>query len=61
MCEFNVIVNGETVFGDVTYARVEGDKVVVKSVLGERKEFKGYRIVEVDVDNTRLVLSPTQG
>jgi predicted RNA-binding protein len=25
--------------------------------MGEAKEFKGYKIIEVDVPNTRLVLS----
>jgi predicted RNA-binding protein len=40
MCEFNVILNGKTVFRDVVYAKTEGSNVTVKSVLGEAKEFK---------------------
>lgn len=55
MCEFNVILEGKTQFRDVIYARVEGDKVTVKNILGESKEFIGYKIVDVDVPNTRLV------
>jgi predicted RNA-binding protein len=57
MCEFNVILNGKTVFKDAVYAKVESDKVIVKDVLGKSKEFKNSRIVEVDVNSTRLVLS----
>lgn len=57
MCEFNVVLNGKSQFRDVIYAKVEGDKITVKNILGEAKEFKGCRIVEVDVPNTRLVLS----
>ena len=57
MCEFNVIINGQMQFRDVIYAKVENDNVTVKNIMGEAKEFKGYKIVEIDVPNTRLVLS----
>ncbi|MEM2999165.1 MAG: CooT family nickel-binding protein [Candidatus Bathyarchaeia archaeon] len=57
MCEFNVILNGKTLFKDVVYAKAEGTTVTVKSVLGETKEFKNCKIVEVDVNSTRLVLA----
>jgi predicted RNA-binding protein len=57
MCEFNVILNGQTQFKDVIYAIVDNNKVTVKNILGEAKEFAGCRIVEVDVPNARLVLS----
>jgi len=57
MCEFNVILNGKTQYKDVIYAKVEGDNVTVRNILGESREFKGYKIVNVDVPNTRLVLS----
>jgi predicted RNA-binding protein len=57
VCEFNVILDGKIQFRDVIYTKVEGDNVIVKNIIGESKEFKGYRIVEVDVPNTRLVLS----
>jgi len=58
MCEFNVILNGKVQFKDVIYSKVEGDNVVVKNILGEAKEFKNCKIIEVDVNSTRLVLSP---
>ena len=57
MCEFNVILNGQTQFKDVIYAKVDSDKVTVKNILGEAKEFTGCKIIEVDVPNARLVLS----
>ncbi len=47
MCEFNVILNEKTLFKDVVYAKAEGTTVTVKSVLGETKEFKNCKIVEV--------------
>lgn len=57
MCEFNVILNGKTLFKDVVYAKTEGNNVTVKTVLGEAKEFKNCKIIEVDVNSTRLVLT----
>lgn len=57
MCEFKVILNGKVQFKDVIYAIVEGDSVTVKNILGEAKEFKNCKIVEVDVNSTRLVLA----
>lgn len=60
MCEFNVILNGKTVFKDVVYAKAENNNVAVKSILGEAKEFKNCKIAEVDVNATRLVLAATK-
>jgi predicted RNA-binding protein len=57
MCEFNVILNGKVEFKDVVYVKVDGDNVTVKNILGEGKEFRNCKIVEVDVPNTRLVLA----
>jgi predicted RNA-binding protein len=57
MCEFNVILDGKVQFKDVIYVKVEGDNVTVKDILGEAKEFKNCKIVEVDVNSTRLVLT----
>lgn len=56
MCEFNVILNGKTVFKDVVYAKTENNEVIVKNIIGESKEFKKCEITEVDVNSTRLVL-----
>lgn len=57
MCEFNVILNGKTEIRDVIYAKLDGDKVIVKNILGVSKEFQGCKIAEVDVPNARLVLT----
>jgi predicted RNA-binding protein len=60
MCEFTVILNGKAVFKDVVYAKMESNNVVVKDVLGEIREFRDSKIIEVDVNSTRLVLSNVQ-
>jgi predicted RNA-binding protein len=57
MCEFKVILNGKEVWNDVVYAKAEGGKVTVRDVSGQTKEFKNCKIIEVDVNNTRLVLA----
>ncbi len=57
MCEFNVILNGKIQLKDVIYAKVESNNVTVKNILGEGKEFKNCKIIEVDVNMARLVLS----
>jgi predicted RNA-binding protein len=56
MCEFNVFFNGKSQIKDVVYAKSENNTVTVKSILGETKEFKNCRILEVDVNHERLVL-----
>ena len=60
MCEFNVILNGKVQFRDVIYAKSEGENVIVKNILGEAKEFKNCKIIQVDVPNTRLVILENQ-
>jgi len=57
MCEFNVVLNGKSVFKDAVYAKMDSNTVKVKGILGETKEFKDCRIIEVDVNNERLILS----
>jgi predicted RNA-binding protein len=57
MCEFKVILDGDVVFKDVVYAKMENNNVSVKDVLGESKDFKNCKIVEVNVNSTSLVLS----
>ncbi len=57
MCEFKVILDGDVVFKDVVYAKMENNTVNVKDVLGESRDFKNCKIVEVNVNSTSLVLS----
>ena len=59
MCEFDVSLQQKTVFKDAVYAKADGNKVIVRDVLGESQVFENCRIVEVDVGSERLVLSPT--
>jgi predicted RNA-binding protein len=56
MCEFDIILKGKTQFKDAVYAKSDNNNVTVKSIMGEKKEFKNCRIIEVDVNATRLVL-----
>lgn len=57
MCEFNVILDGKVQFREVIHAKDDGEKITVKNILGETMEFKGAKIMEIDVNSTRLVLS----
>jgi predicted RNA-binding protein len=56
MCEFNVILNDKIQIKDIIYAKVEGNKVIVRDILGKTMEFVDCKIIEVDVPNARLVL-----
>ena len=57
MCEFKVILEGNTVFEDAVYAKVDGANVIVKDILGDLEEFNNCRIIEVNVNAKRLILS----
>ena len=57
MCEFSVLLKEKTVFKDAVYAKVDGSKVIVRDVLGDSRAFENCKIVEVDVNSERLVLS----
>ena len=59
MCEFEVVLNGETVYKDVIYAKAEGKNVIVKDVLGAVKKFENCYIAEIDVNSERLTLAST--
>lgn len=59
MCEFSVLLKEKIVFEDAIYAKVDGSKVIVKDVLGDSRVFENCKIVEVDVNSERLVMSPT--
>jgi predicted RNA-binding protein len=57
MCELKVVVNQKVVFEDAVYAKVTGNNVMVKSILGNSKTFNNYKITEVNITNEQLVLS----
>jgi len=58
MCEFEVSLKEKIVFKDAIYAKVEGNRVIVKDVLGTSKVFEDCRITEIDVGSELLTLSP---
>jgi predicted RNA-binding protein len=60
MCEFEVSLKEKTVFKDAVYAKADGNKVIVKDVLGTSKVFENCKITEVDVGSERMVLSSTK-
>ena len=60
MCEFNVILDGEKIYQDVIYAKDEKNTITVKTILGESKQFENCKILEVDVNNAKLVLKKLQ-
>ena len=57
MCEFNVIVEEKTVFENAVYAKSNESEVEIRNISGESRKFENHKIVEVDVNNLRLVLS----
>jgi len=60
MCEFKVLKKGEVVFKDAVYAKVNGNDVTVRDVLGISKTFQKSTIAEVDVRSERLLLTPVE-
>ena len=60
MCEFKVLKKGEVVFKDAVYAKVDGDNVTVRDVLGISKTFENSRIVEIDVTGERFLLASAE-
>ena len=61
MCEFEVILDGKTVYKDVIYAKADGKNVIVKDVLGATKTFENCQIAEIDVSSERLILASKLG
>jgi len=58
MCELKVLRKNEVVFENAIYAKVEGNKVTVRDVLGVSKVFDDCAIVEVDINKERMLLEP---
>ena len=56
MCEFKVFLDGKRIAEDVIYAKVEGNNIILRDVLGEPVVVEDVGIVEVDVSSTKLVL-----
>jgi len=56
MCEFKVLIKNEEVYDGVVYAKLEGETVILKDVLGIRKTISPAIIEEVDVQSETLKL-----
>jgi predicted RNA-binding protein len=56
MCEFSVLLQDKIVFEDAVYAKVDGNKVTIRNILGVPKSFENCTIEEVDVQSERLIL-----
>ncbi len=63
MCEFRVFLKKEdreeTVAEDIVYAKVERNSIVLKGVLRNEVRVDNVKILEVDVEAERLVLTPS--
>jgi predicted RNA-binding protein len=57
MCEYRVFLDGDVVFDEVIYARDYGNRVLLKNVVGEVRVLENCKIVEVNVKETKIVLS----
>lgn len=56
MCEFRVLLDGERVFEDAVFCRVEDGVVVLQDILGQSKRVAKCHVVEVNVAAERIVL-----
>ena len=54
MCEFKVLLNGELIMEDVTYVRLDCNKVILRDIVGDMKAVMEAEIVEVNVLTTEL-------
>ena len=59
LCELSVFIKGENVFKDAIYAKADGNKVILRDVLGASKVLEDCKIVEIDITSERLILSPS--
>jgi len=60
MCEFKVMLSGKKVFEDAIYVKESDGRLLFRNVLGQTKEFKKSRIVEVDVEKEELTIAQAQ-
>jgi len=56
MCEFTVFLDGERVFEDAVFCRVEAGELLLKDILGQSKRFSRCHVVEVNVVSEKIVL-----
>lgn len=56
MCEFTVFLDGERVFEDAVFCRVEAGELLLKDILGQSKRLSRCHIAEVNVVAEKIVL-----
>ncbi|MGB9937547.1 MAG: CooT family nickel-binding protein [Methanobacterium sp.] len=50
MCESTVYsIDGDTIMEDVLYIKIDGEKIDLTDILGQRKSLEG-KIIELDMD-----------
>jgi len=52
-----VILEGARVFEDAVYVRDDGQRLFVRDILGQSKEFHGCRVIEVSVEREELIIA----
>lgn len=57
MCELKVFLDGDVVFRDVIYAKNDGNKIILKDVLGITKTLDDCQILEVNIGSESLILT----
>ena len=57
MCEFAVYLEGERVFEDAVFCRVEAGELLLKDILGQSQRFPRCHVVEVNVAAERIILA----
>jgi predicted RNA-binding protein len=56
MCEFRVLLDGERVFEDAVFCRVQDGVLLLQDILGQSKRLSNCHVVEVNVAAERIVL-----
>jgi len=56
MCEFRVILDGKQLMEEVIYAKIDGNKIIVRDIIGDEKTVENATILEVNVLNTQMTL-----
>lgn len=59
MCEFKVFLDGKKIFEEAVYVKTKGNRIVLRNILGEQKEFDDCYIQEVNVASEELILAST--
>ena len=56
MCEFRVMLDGKQLMEEVIYAKIDGNKIRLRDIIGDEKTVENATILEVNVLNTQMIL-----